>query len=162
MTIHIRKARREDVPRIRELIVELAVFEKEPNAVETTHEELEKYGFGDSAMFTCFVAEVEDAIVGIALVYFKFSTWKGRVLYLEDLIVTDAMRGKGVGGVLYKEVMKFGHEHGVKRIDWEVIDWNEGAKKFYENSGARILDDWRPVQMDAQGIANLIGKNEGI
>lgn len=158
MDIVIRKAVKEDMPRVRELIVELAVYEKEPDAVEVTLDELEQYGFGEDAIFTCFVAEVEDEIVGIALVYFKFSTWKGRVLYLEDLIVTERMRGKGVGGKLYEKVMQFGHEHGVKRVDWVVINWNKGAIKFYEESGANVLSGWHPVEMSASGIKNIVEK----
>ncbi len=156
MEIRIRKATKDDMPRVRELIVELAVYEKEPDAVEVTLAELETYGFGDKAMFTCFLAEVNNTVVGMALVYFKFSTWKGRVLYLEDLIVTEQMRGKGVGKKLYEKVMEFGKDNGVKRVDWVVISWNKGAVKFYEQSGAKVLTEWHPVEMDAAGISNIV------
>ena len=156
MNIRIREAAKSDMHQVLELITELAVFEKEPNAVELTVDELQRDGFGDKPKFRCWVSEVENEIVGMALVYFRFSTWKGKVLHLEDLIVTDSMRGKGVGEALYTKVMKYGYSQGVKRIQWEVISWNDGAIKFYERTGAIILRDWHVVHMDEQGIKNYI------
>jgi len=156
MHINIRNARKEDMARVHELIVELAVFEKEPDAVEVTVHDLEKAGFGDLPKFTCFVAEVEKDIVGMALVYFRYSTWKGRTLHLEDLVVQANMRGKGVGEALYGRVLQFGQGQGVKRVQWEVLSWNEGAIKFYERSGANVLRDWHVVHMDEEGVKNYI------
>ncbi|MAP55818.1 GNAT family N-acetyltransferase [Altibacter sp.] len=156
MQITIRNAEKEDMPKVLELIEELAVFEKEPHAVEVSVGDLEAAGFGAKPMFRCFVAEVDTKIVGMALVYFRFSTWKGRVLHLEDLIVTNAMRGKGIGERLYAAVLEYGHSLGCKRVQWEVLGWNEGAIKFYERSGASVLRDWHVVHMDEQGLTHFL------
>jgi GNAT superfamily N-acetyltransferase len=156
MDIIIRKATPQDMQQVLDLIKELAIFEKEPDAVEVTVADLQREGFGEEPLFSCFIAEVATEIVGAAIVYFRFSTWKGRTIHLEDLIVNEAMRGQGVGAALYSEVMKYGFDLGVKRIEWNVLDWNKGAIKFYERTGARILDDWAVVQMDEQGIKNYI------
>ena len=120
------------------LIKELAHFEKEPDAVEVTQDDLEKDGFGKTPLFHCFVAEVNSKIEGIALVYKRYSTWKGKALHLEDLIVSEAARGLGLGSALLDEVVKYGHNLGVKRINWEVLNWNEPAIVFYEKKGAAI------------------------
>ncbi|MFT7627350.1 MAG: GNAT superfamily N-acetyltransferase [Ulvibacter sp.] len=158
MEISIRKATSIDMPEVLELIKELAVFEKEPDAVKISAQDLQSYGYGDIPMFQCFVAEAATEIVGAALVYFRFSTWVGPTVHLEDLIVKQPMRRKGVGAKLYSAVMCYGQEQGVKRIEWNVIDWNEGAIKFYENSGAKVLPDWSVVQMDEEGIKNYIDR----
>lgn len=158
MQINIRNARKEDMSKVRDLIVELAVFEKEPDAVEVTVADLEKAGFEKTPKFTCFVAEDEKEIVGMALVYFRYSTWKGPVLHLEDLVVKASMRGKGIGEALYGKVLQYGQNKGVKRVQWEVLGWNEGAIKFYERSGANVLRDWHVVHMDEVGMKNYIEK----
>ena len=119
---------------------------------------MKKKGFGDSKEFDCFVAEVDQKVIGIALVYTRFSTWKGTVLHLEDLIVSEKMRGYGVGSSLLDQVILYGAELGVKRICWEVIDWNTTAIEFYELKGALVMRDWHVVQLDAQGIKNYISK----
>ena len=103
-------------------------------------------------MFICFVAEVDSEIVGMALVYFRFSTWKGRSLHLEDLIVKDKMRGSGIGKELYTKVIQYAYNKKVKRIEWAVLNWNNRAIKFYERSGATVLKDWYIAQMDEAGI----------
>ncbi len=139
-----------------DLINALAVFEKEPDAVEITVDFLEQEGFGDQPSFHCFVAEMDSKIEGIAIVYNRFSTWKGTVLHLEDLIVSERMRGSGLGTALLDKVVKFGNDMGVKRISWEVIDWNEPAISFYEKKGANVLRDWDVVQLDEKGIKNYI------
>lgn len=148
MELRIRKAEAGDMPSVLELIIELAVFEKEPDAVIVTTEDLVEAGFGENKQFDCFVAELEDEIVGMALVYFRFSTWKGRTLHLEDLVVKESMRGKGVGTALYRKVMEFAAEEGVKRVNWVVLDWNTPAIKFYEQTGATILSNWWQVEME--------------
>lgn len=152
----IRDARKEDMAQVLALVQELADFEKEPDAVLLSKEDLERDGFGEQKQFHCFVAEVGDEIVGIALVYPRYSTWKGPVIHLEDLIVAERMRGSGLGTALLDEVIKYGHKLGVRRICWEVLDWNEPAIEFYQKKGAKVLRDWDVVQMDEQGIKNYI------
>lgn len=152
----IRNAKKGDMAQVLGLIQELAVFEKEPDAVEVTVKDLEQDGFGEHPAFHCFVAEVNSRIEGIALVYHRYSTWKGKAIHLEDLIVSESMRGTGIGTALLDEVIKYGHNLGVKRINWEVIDWNEPAIAFYEKKGANVMRDWDVVQLSEEGIKNYI------
>ncbi|MEZ4797978.1 MAG: GNAT family N-acetyltransferase [Flavobacteriaceae bacterium] len=156
MNFIIRNATKQDMASVYELIVELAIFEKEPDAVEVTIQSLIADGFGNNPAFKCFVAEVKDKVVGAAVVYNRFSTWKGRILHLEDLIVTQSMRGYGIGSALLDEVVKHGHSLGAKRINWEVLSWNEGAIKLYESKGAKVLRDWNVVHLDENGIKNYM------
>ena len=143
------------MPAVLELIKELAVFENEPNAVVITVDELVNDGFGPNPLFDTFVAEHNSTIIGMALFYYRYSTWKGKTIHLEDLIVTEAMRGTGAGSSLYKEVIKFAKAIGVRRVEWAVLNWNTTAIKFYERSGATVFTDWRTVQMDEQGITKF-------
>ena len=153
--MNIRKGTAEDMPAVLELIKELAVFEKEPDAVVITAEDLVKDGFSNDPLFYTYVAEVDNEIIGMALFYYRYSTWKGKTIHLEDLIVKEASRGTGVGSALYKTVLKFAKEQGVRRVEWVVLDWNTHAINFYERSGAAILKDWHTVQMDEQGITKF-------
>lgn len=156
----IRKGTKEDMPVVLELIKELAAFEKEPDAVITTVETLEKEGFGENPLFHVFVAEVGGKIEGMALVYYRFSTWKGRTLHLEDLIVRKEKRGTGLGNALYRKVIEFAKEQNLKRVEWVVLDWNKHAIDFYERSGANVLKDWYTVQMDEDGITKYVESKE--
>lgn len=158
MNFNIRKSKKSDMPEVLQLIKELAIYEKEPDAVEITVKDLETDGFGNTPQFQCFVGEINNKIEGIALVYNRYSTWKGRALHLEDLIVRENMRGSGLGTALLNEVIKYGHSLGVKRINWEVLDWNEPAISFYENKGAKVMRDWDVVQLSEEGIKNYISK----
>ncbi|MFI0428739.1 GNAT family N-acetyltransferase [Mariniflexile sp. HMF6888] len=158
MSFTIRKAKKEDMPQVLSLINQLAYFEKEPEAVIITVEDLQQDGFGEHPAFFCFVAEINSKIEGIALGYNRYSTWKGKTIHLEDLIVNETARGTGLGSALLDEVVKYGHQLGVKRINWEVLDWNEPAIKFYKQKGATIKEAWRVVHMDEQSIKNYISK----
>ena len=151
-----RLAVKEDMPRVLELINELAVFENEPDAVEMTLSTLESDGFGENPKFTCFVIEVDDNVEGMALVYMRYSTWKGEALHLEDLIVSQSQRGKNLGTKLLDEVVRYGKSLGVKRISWEVLDWNEPAINFYEKKRANVMRDWDVVQLDENGIEKYL------
>lgn len=139
-----------------DLIRELAVFEKEPDAVVVTVADLERDGFGENPLFFTFVAEVDGEIVGMALYYYRYSTWKGKTIHLEDLIVKEKMRGTGLGFALYTKIMEQGKSDNVRRIEWNVLDWNTPAVEFYKKSGAKVLEDWDVVQMDEQGISNFL------
>ncbi|WP_163410102.1 GNAT family N-acetyltransferase [Flavobacterium ajazii] len=156
--MNIRKGKPEDMKAVLGLIQELAIFEKEPDAVLITEEDLIRDGFGEKPLFHVFVAEVEKQIVGIALYYYRYSTWKGKTIHLEDLIVKEEMRGTGLGSVLYSEIMKQGKKDNVRRIEWNVLNWNTPAVNFYENSGAKVIEEWRVVQMDETGINSYLEK----
>jgi GNAT superfamily N-acetyltransferase len=148
----IRKGTPQDMPDVLALITELAVFEKEPDAVVISTEDLLRDGFSENPLFHTFVAEVNEEIIGVALYYYRFSTWKGKTIHLEDLIVKENNRGTGAGFALYSEIIKQGKKDNVRRIEWNVLDWNTPAIDFYEKSGAKVLNDWRVVQMDENGI----------
>ena len=152
----IRKATKSDMPSVLELIQELATFEKEPDAVVVTVDDLIRDGFSENPLFQCFVAEEENEIIGMALYYYRFSTWKGKTIHLEDLIVKENKRGTGAGFALYKEIIKQGKAENVRRIEWNVLDWNTPAIDFYEKSGAKVLGDWRVVHMDDKGIEQFL------
>ena len=148
----IRKGTPQDMPDVLALITELAVFEREPDAVVISTKDLLRDGFSENPLFHTFVAEVNEEIIGVALYYYRFSTWKGKTIHLEDLIVKENNRGTGAGFALYSEIIKQGKKDNVRRIEWNVLDWNTPAIDFYEKSGAKVLSDWRVVQMDENGI----------
>lgn len=152
----IRKVTKNDMPSVLELIQELATFEKEPDAVVVTVDDLIRDGFSENPLFQCFVAEVDGEIIGMALYYYRYSTWKGKTIHLEDLIVKENKRGTGAGFALYKEIIKQGKAENVRRIEWNVLDWNTPAIDFYEKSGAKVLGDWRVVHMDDKGIEQFL------
>lgn len=154
----IRKGEKKDMKTVLELIQELATFEKEPNAVVVTVADLERDGFSENPLFQTFVAEVNDEIVGAALYYYRYSTWKGRTIHLEDLIVKEKMRGSGLGFALYSKIIEQGKIDSVRRIEWNVLDWNTPAIDFYKKSGAKILNDWLVAQMDENGIDEFLKK----
>ncbi len=154
--MNIRKGTKNDMKSVLELIQELAVFEKEPEAVVVTVANLEQDGFGTDPLFYTFVAEVNNEIVGMALYYYRYSTWKGKTIHLEDLLIKEKMRGSGLGFALYSKIMEQGKADGVRRIEWNVLDWNTPAIAFYEKTGAKVLEDWRVAQMDEQGINEFL------
>ena len=154
MDITIRKAKKEDMSRVHELIMELAVYEKLPQEVEVNQSDLINDGFGENPLFHCFVAEVNSKVEGMAIIYNRYSTWKGKTVHLEDLIVTKNMRNKGIGALLLDKVILFGKEMNVKRISWEVIDWNKEAIKFYERKGAKLISDWNIIHLNNEAIKN--------
>ncbi len=156
MNFSIREGKISDMPSVLELIKELASFEKEKEAVEISLADLKKDGFGNSPLFKTFVAELDKKIVGMALFYPRYSTWKGPTIHLEDLIVKKSKRGLNIGSALYKKVIAYGHNLGVKRMEWVVLDWNTPAIEFYKKTGAHILEDWKTVQMDEQAIKNYL------
>jgi GNAT superfamily N-acetyltransferase len=156
MNFSIREGKIEDMPSVLNLIKELAHFEKEADAVVITVADLEKDGFGNSPLFKTFVAEVGQEIIGMALFYPRYSTWKGPTIHLEDLIVKKSKRGLNIGSSLYNEVIKYGNSLGVKRMEWVVLDWNTPAIEFYKKTGAHILDDWKTVQINELSIKKYL------
>lgn len=156
MDFIIRRAQVKDMQSVLDLITELAVFEKEPDAVDIRVEDLVKDGFSENPKFKIFVAEQKRKIIGIALFYERFSTWKGRTIHLEDLIVTKNKQKIGAGKALYTAVLKYAYDHDYKRVAWEVIDWNSNAIDFYKSTGATYLNDWSVVQMNKENLAKFI------
>jgi GNAT superfamily N-acetyltransferase len=154
----IRKGTIQDMPRVLELIKELAVFEKQPDAVQVTVSDLKRDGFGPTPLFQIIVAEVDGEIPGIALFYNRYSTWKGKTIHLEDLIVSEQYRGSGIGMQLYKAVMEEAKNQNVRRVEWNVLDWNTPAISFYEKTGAIVFKDWLVAQMDEEGLTHFLQK----
>ena len=161
MSLLIRDAVQNDMKQVLMLIKELAKFEKEPNAVILNEEQLVRDGFSENPKFKCFVAESNNEIIGMALGYPRYSTWKGVTMHLEDLIVTKSRRGNGIGSLLFSKFINYAHSLRVKRIEWAVLDWNVNAIEFYEKNGAKILSDWRVAQMDEDSIKKFCN-NESI
>ncbi|WP_282636029.1 GNAT family N-acetyltransferase [Sphingobacterium thalpophilum] len=143
----IREAIKSDCPQMLELIRELAIYEKAPDEVTVSLEAFEDAGFGKNPVWGAFVAEVDGAIVGISLYYVRYSTWKGRRLYLEDLIVTEKMRGLGLGKLLFDQTLAYGKACGYHGMVWQVLEWNEPAIKFYEKYKADFDAEWINVSI---------------
>ena len=142
MEFKIRKGIKEDCSAFLKLIQELADYEKAPNEVALTIKNLEEDGFGDEAIFGSFTAVKDNTIIGLAIYYEKYSTWKGRSLYLEDLIVTKEKRGIGAGKALFEAVMQEAKELNCGRMEWQVLDWNQPAIDFYTSYGADLDSTW--------------------
>lgn len=141
-TLTIRQGNKEDLPAVLLLIKELAEYEKAPLEVEVTVEEMEKNGFGENPVFRFFVAERDTEIVGMALYYTKYSTWKGPCIFLEDLIVTQTQRKNGIGTLLFEKMIQLAKEQKVPRLEWQVLEWNEPAINFYKKYNANLDSEW--------------------
>ncbi len=148
MSVIIRKSIREDVPVMFELIKELALYEKAPEQVTNTVEQMYLDGFGENPIFGSIVAEVGGEVVGLALYYYRYSTWKGKRLYLEDLIVSEKMRGKGLGEKLLEATIQQAKDDACTGVMWQVLDWNEPAINFYKKFGTRMDGEWINVHLD--------------
>lgn len=142
MSVTIRRAQREDCTRILELVHELAVYEKAPEEVTVSPEHFVESGFGSQPVWWAWVAEVNGKVEGFALYYIRFSTWKGQRLYLEDLLVTESMRGRGLGKMLFDALIADGKEKGLSGMVWQVLEWNEPAIRFYQKYGAKLDGEW--------------------
>jgi GNAT superfamily N-acetyltransferase len=155
MKINIRVGEKGDLPEVLKLIKELAAYEKAPDEVEVTLEEMEEWGFGEDKQFGFFVAHVETGIVGLALYYYKYSTWKGKCLFLEDIIVTESMRGKGIGKLLFTEVIQVAKAEKVRRMEWQVLDWNESGLSFYKKYPAHFDGEWINCKFTDKELAKM-------
>lgn len=148
MSIVIREGIKEDVPVMFELIKELALYEKAPEQVTNTVEQMYVDGFGENPIFGSIVAEFEGQVVGLSLYYYRYSTWKGKRLYLEDLIVSEKMRGKGLGEKLLEATIEQAKKTSCTGVMWQVLDWNEPAINFYKKFGVRFDGGWLNVHLD--------------
>jgi GNAT superfamily N-acetyltransferase len=142
MEIKIRKAVRKDCVRMMELIQELATYEKAPDEVTVSLSHFEESGFGANPVWWAFVAEVSGVVVGMALYYVRYSTWKGQRMYLEDILVTEEMRGKKIGGLLFDALIEEAKDKKFMGINWQVLDWNEPAINFYKKYNASFDPEW--------------------
>jgi GNAT superfamily N-acetyltransferase len=149
----LRRGREEDLPRVLALIQELAAYERAPEAVTNTLEMMRQDGFGPSPIFGFFVLENGDELLGLALYYTAYSTWKGRMLYLEDLVVTEAARRGGYGRLLFDAIVAEARRTGAQRLKWQVLDWNEPAIKFYKKLGAELDAEWLNGNLSAEQLA---------
>lgn len=138
----IRKGIKTDLPQVLNLVKELAIFEKAPNDVEVTLEEMTEWGFGADKQFDFFVAEKNNTIIGIAIYYYKYSTWKGKCLFLEDIIVTESERKHGYGKLLFNAVVQVAKKEKVRRMEWQVLDWNTPAIEFYKHYSTIFDAEW--------------------
>ena len=155
----IRKGTKEDLPRVLELIKELATYERAPHEVTNTVEMMEKDGFGPNPIYGLFVAENEKVIVGISLYYWRYSTWKGKRLYLEDIIVTESERGKGIGKQLFVRTMQHAIDENCTGMMWQVLDWNEPAINFYKKYGSKLDGEWVNCSLEIDQIRKLLNQN---
>ncbi len=142
MDFNIRKATKNDLPEVLNLVKELALYENAPEEVTIKLEDMEKDGFGANPFFWIIVAENESGIIGMSFYYIRYSTWKGKCLYLEDLVVKEEYRGQKVGKVLFEETIKAAKEMNAKQMNWQVLDWNEPAISFYKKFNAELDGEW--------------------
>ena len=154
--MNIRKGEKKDLPKVLELVKELATYEKAPHEVINTVALMEQDGFGLNPIYGFFVAENENEIVGISLYYWRYSTWKGKRLYLEDIIVTEKERGSGIGKLLFDRTMQKSLEENCSGMMWQVLEWNEPAINFYKKYGAKLDDEWTNCTLEASEIRQLL------
>lgn len=152
MNITLRKAVKEDIPEILKLIKELALYERAPQEVTITIEDLEKDGFGANPIFEVILAFADNEIAGMAFYYYSYSTWKGKCLYLEDIIVKEHLRGNKIGKLLFEAVIVKAKESGAKRLHWQVLDWNEPAINFYKKYNANLDGTWLNGKLTSEQV----------
>jgi GNAT superfamily N-acetyltransferase len=155
MEIKIRRAVKEDCQRLLELILELAVYEKAPDEVSVSLDEFQEAGFGKNPVWKAFVAEENGIIQGFGLYYIRYSTWKGCRMYLEDLLVTEKMRGKGIGKMIFDRLIQEAIEEKFKGMTWQVLDWNEPAINFYKKYHSDFDAGWLNVSLSEEQIKNF-------
>lgn len=154
MDVLIEDAVAGDVDAICSLIKELAIYERAANEAVLTPQQLLEDGFSENKIFHCFVARQQQQVIGIALTYIKYSTWKGKCVFLEDIIVTDAHRNKGVGTLLFNRAVAYAHSLNAARLEWQVLEWNEPAIKFYQKMGATLDPEWINGKLTREDLQN--------
>lgn len=142
MDFNIRKASKNDLPEVLNLVKELAIYENAPEEVTIKLKDLEKDGFGDNPLFWIILAENSKGIIGMSFYFIRYSTWKGKCLYLEDLVVKEEYRGKKIGEALFEATIKTAKEINAKQMNWQVLDWNEPAINFYKKFDAELDEEW--------------------
>ncbi|MDI3255947.1 MAG: GNAT family N-acetyltransferase [Bacillota bacterium] len=157
---HIRSATPADVPLIYSFIRELAEYEREPHAVRITEMELLRDGFGENRYYECLMAEEDQQAAGFALYFPIYSTWQGPSLHLEDLFVRPEFRGRGIGKALLREVAAVAVKRGCKRLQWDVLEWNGPAIRFYHSIGATMPQEWRRMRVTDQALQALAAADE--
>jgi GNAT superfamily N-acetyltransferase len=158
MNIIIREGKKEDLADTLKLVKELAAYERAPHEVTNTVKQMELDGFGRHPVFGFFVAERDDVIVGISLFYYRYSTWKGKRLYLEDIVVTESERGKGVGKLLFDRTLQKSVEDACVGMTWQALDWNEPALNFYKKYNAKLDGEWINCSLEREQIRNILAK----
>lgn len=148
MSLIIRRGTAEDVPAMMTLVRELALYEKAPEQVTNTEERMLREGFGENPVFGSFVAELDGEIIGISIYYYRYSTWKGKRLYLEDIVVTESKRGVGAGKLLFDRTVEEAKNTDCTGMMWQVLDWNEPAINFYKKNNARFDEGWINCHLD--------------
>lgn len=156
--ISIREGKKEDLPQVLDLVKELAAYERASNEVTNNVARMERDGFSENPVFGFFVAEEDQRIVGLSLYYWRYSTWKGKRLYLEDIIVTESQRGRGIGKLLFDRTMEKALEEDCTGMMWQVLDWNEPAINFYKKYGTKFDGEWVNCHLEAGQIAALLKK----
>jgi GNAT superfamily N-acetyltransferase len=156
--LSVREGNKEDLPRVLELVKELALYEKAPHEVTNTISLMEIDGFGPNPVYGFFVAENNNRIVGLSLYYWRYSTWKGKRLYLEDIVVTESERGKGLGKILFDRTMQHALNTNCTGMMWQVLDWNEPAINFYKKYGTRFDSEWVNCHLECDQIKTLLKK----
>lgn len=153
MEVQIRRGTEKDLKDVYDLIMELAIYEKAPHEVENSVERMRQDGFGEQPVFGFFVAEENQKVVGTAIYYYRYSTWKGKALYLEDLVVSARYRGKGYGKALLDAIVQQAKADDCKQVRWQVLDWNQSAIDFYKSIGADLDPEWINCTLDEKQIA---------
>ena len=155
MNITLRKGIKEDLPQVLALIKELAEYENALDQVEVTLNQLEKDGFEGNPYYFLLIAELDNKIIGVCFYFIRYSTWKGKVLFLEDFVVKEEYRRKGIGGVLFKETIRISKKENLDGLHWQVLDWNKPALNFYKKYKATISSTWLNGRLNKEQIKNI-------
>ena len=159
MTINVRKGKKEDLTDVLFMIKELAEYENSLHEVEITIEQLQKDGFGNKPYFSFLIASIEGKAIGFSFYFIRYSTWKGKFLFLEDFYIKEEYRNKGVGSILFQETINLCKELEVNGMMWQGLDWNTSAIDFYKKFNSNVSSDWLTGKLTKDQIKNLVQNN---